>query len=334
MYQLIVNAFIVLICVPFSKCDCIGLSASAKTNVTVVPRNSPYPIGKFLDEFMNSDNISEQTVKASHSVRQSEEDLIFKQLVGYSTLFPYLESTRTYLKIMYKSYILLQPEIKFVQCLTKHFYMRYPNAMRFFQWQNLSSYIRRVYGVSGWMVNSAAIRMLFNLYDDTEFDRARIAIKTAAVTAEKQTTPPNRTVRPTYGFYESFGLQRPIYVVRTPTIAVGAASRSRRRVPRQAEVPSERNPSEIHYKDNMKREQMQNDAKEARTATEMNPEGIIDLINKEIEREAGELFNIDTMFWRGLGFEENSLKRYSLAYCSREYVTNVFQRFMKNIILS
>lgn len=67
---------------------------------------------------------------------------------------------------------------------------------------------------------------------------------------------------------------------------------------------------------------------------DMDSEARIDLSNKSLEREADELFNIDSMFWKILGVEENSIKKYSLAFCGKEYATDAFKRFIRNVLLS
>lgn len=370
MHRLVVIFFIlVLICVPFLKCDSVDLSAQTNDTVeeikltnTNLIKTYPNPIGNLLIELQDLMNAPNQIDQKSNSVKQSEEDLLFKQIVGFPVLPPFVETMRAYFKLAYKSYILLQPEIKFGQCLTKYFYMRFPSVMRFFQWQNFSKYIRRVYIASGAMVNNVVTRTIFTWFDDTELDRERIAIKMAAITSERQITPIQSMVRPIVEFYESIGLPPPspasIYgsypnLFQSPMIA--GTTRLRRRIQREAKYtdPSNHNNmnglnqntmenAQINYKNNMKKEQTRN--KNNMENTQMNggkggradidPDATIDLTNKQVEHEAEELFNIDSMFWKSLGFEDSSFKRYSLAYCTRAYVTDSFSRFMKNIILS
>lgn len=342
MNRLVVKVFILLTFVLFIKCDSVDSSVAAPMHDTV--------------EVLKSSNTTsiDRRVEKSSGAQQSEEDLLIKQLAGFPDLPPFLETMRSYFKLAYKSYVLLQPEIKFGQCLVKYFYMRFPRVMRYFQWQNLSKYIRRVYVVSGRMANNVVTRTVFKWFDDTELDRERIAIKMAAITSEKPITPLQSIVRPIYEIYESLGLQPQSELIQGnyPNL-FRSTTRLRRRIQREAKYPSTRDrnnvngqnqKAEIHYKRNMKREEMQSknmmrnalssEQKGAKNQVEMNSDAIIDLTNKAVEREAEELFNIDTMFWRSLGFEDSSFKRYSLAYCTKEYVTDSFSRFMKNIILS
>lgn len=351
---------IVLICVLFINCEkSVDFSASTNGTVQMVkPTNTtlsktyPNPIGNFLMELRNLVNTPNQINQPGN----------YKQIAGFPDLPPFIETLRAYFKMAYKSYILFQPEIKFGQCLTKYFYMRFPAAMRFFQLQNLSKYIRRMYSVSGRMMNNVVTRTIFTWFDDTELDRERIAIKMATIT-DGPMTPIQSAVKPILEFYETIQSQtRPIYpnLLQLPIIAGSMQLRRRRRFQRQVKYPNENyyNNSigldrnimgnfQIQYKNNMRRVQRQsantmqniqpNDgsgAKKSSGPVGMDPDATIDLTNKGIEREAEELFNIDTMFWRSLGFEDSSFKRYSLAYCTRAYVTDSFSRFMKNIILS
>lgn len=367
MDRLAVKVFIVVVIyVPFIRSDSIDSSAQSNGTVEVIkPTNTnliktyPNPIGNLLIELQDLYNTPNQmNQKSLKSGQQSEEDLIIKQVAGFPVLPPFVETMRAYFKLAYKSYILLQPEIKFGQCLTKYFYMRFPNFMRFFQWQNLSKYIRRVYIASGRMANNVVTRTIFTWFDDTELNRERIAIKMAAITSERKTTPIPSAVQPIVEFYESIGLQPPLASIyegfpdlfQVPIVA--GTTQVRRRFKREAKYPDASNHnningtnqkimenSQIQFKNNMKKEKIQSENFMQNTKTnagkaDIDPDATIDLTNKTVEREAEELFNIDTMFWKSLGFEDSSFKRYSLAYCTRAYVTDSFSRFMKNIILS
>lgn len=352
MDRLVVKVFIVtIICVPFIRCDSVDTSAQTNDTVEVMEptdtsliKTSANPVSNLLIELQDPMNTSNRINQKSNSGQQSVEDvLLSKQIAGFPDLPPFVETLRAYFKLAYKSYVLLQPEIKFGQCLTKYFYIRFPNFMRFFQWRNLSKYIRRLYSVSGRMVNNVVTRTIFTWFDDTELDRERIAMKMTSITSERQARPDPSIVRPIVEFYESIGLQPPlaseIYDIYPNLMQSLTTSPLRRRYQRDT-TNSNKMSSQIQYKNNMKREQIQNkDDVQAndgnhRGPAGMDPNATIDLTNKSVEQEAEELFNIDTMFWKNLGFEDSSFRKYSLAYCTRAYVTDSFSRFMKNIILS
>lgn len=366
MDQLAVKVLFVLIWLPFITCDSVDLSAQINGSlVHVKPANltilsKKYPIGAFLVELRSLFKIPDQKIQRSDEV----DHLLFKQLAGFPILPPFVESIRSYFKLAYKSYILFQPEIKFGQCMIKYFYMRYPRVMRFFQWKNLSKYIQSLYVVSGKLVNNVVTRSIFSWFDDTELDRHRIAIKVEKMTSEKEITPVQRAVRPIFEIYEAIAMQpASVYHINTNSFRspeIGALTHMRRRIQREANYPDANNQNslneqdrrtmnngQIHYKNNMEMARLQSrnttentrpqihDGNRAKKSdpTYMDPEARIDLTNKLVEREAEELFNIDIMFWRSLGIEENSFKRYSLAYCTREYVTSSFSRFMQKVVL-
>lgn len=340
------------------KCDSNVDVLSAQTNSTIevikttnttIPKTypNPDPIVNFLMELQNPDskdnlsmelrnlvNILNQINQRTSSVQQKSGGSVSnKQIAGFPELPPFIETLRKYFKMAYKSYLMFQPEVKFGQCITKYFYMRFPAAMRFFQMQNLSKYIRRMYSVSGIMTNNIITRTIFTWFDDTELDRERIAIKMATITNGPM-TPFQRSVKPILEFYENITQSTQIYpnLLQLPVIAGPIlVQRRRRRFQRDMKYPEN---FQIHYKNNMKSEQNSNRVKKSSDSVDTERDGTIDLTNKSVEREAEELFNIDTMFWKSLGFEEDSFKKYSLAYCTRAYVTDSFSRFMKNIVLA
>lgn len=355
MDQLVACIFIVMIFVCCSKCEGVDYNTSGRQlNATIAAAQSPKPICDILLELQKLNNTkTELMVQKPKRTKRLDEDLILKQLIGFSTIFgfPFYETTRAYFKIAYRTYLLLQPEFKFFQCMIKYFYMRFPQTMQMFQMQNLSKYIRQVYVVSGIMANNMMTRTIFSWFEDTELDRERIAIKTAAMTSETPNPPPQTLAQPIDWFYRSVGLrpQTPLIYgnyqnsVRPPIYVLGAPVRLRRRIKRETEYPSAsisdqdnimlQIQAEIQYKNNMQKEKMENVAKKRLGMIE-EKDGSIDLTNGAIEREAEELFNIDTMFWKGLGFDKGSLKKYSLAYCTRDYVSQSFERFIKNVILT
>lgn len=180
--------------------------------------------------------------------------------------------------------------------------------------------------------------MFYRRFDDTELDRERIAIKMATITSEKPITPLQILSRPIYEIYENIRMdQQPAASIYSsyPKLFqslknAGGTTQLRRRFRREAKCTDEGGHNsingqntEIKYKNNMEKPKPQNrDTKSngenrKKSNDHVDPEARIDLTNKLVEREAEELFNIDTMFWRSLGFEESSFKRYSLAYCTK-----------------
>lgn len=351
MDRIIVKVFvIVLICLSFIECYSVDLSE--KTNATVEVDTSPNTTitNESSTELQNLvDKPIQINERSSSGIKQLGAVVSNKQIPGLPDIPPFVETLRRYFKMAYKSFILFQPEIKFGQCLIKYFYMRFPSTMRLFQLPNLTKYIRRMYSVSGRMTNNIVTRTIFSFFDDTELDRERIAIKMATMT-DAPLTPFQKTAKPILEFYEIIQSPSAQFFPDLPQLPVFSEpiqlTRRRRRFQRQANYPNERNASnmidrwnQIQYKNNMKREPRQstNDGSgemKSKDPAEIDPNETIDLTNKDVEREAEELFTIDTMFWKSLGFEDSSFKKYSLAYCTREYVTNSFSRFMKNIILA
>lgn len=342
MDRLIVKGFIiVLMCLSFIECYSVDLSEQTNGSVEMdTSPNTTLTKESSTKQQNLADNQIQINEKSGSGTSQPTAVVSTKQIPGLPDIPPFVETLRSYFKMAYKSYLLFQPEIKYGQCLIKYFYMRFPNVMRFFQLPNFSKYIRRMYSVSGAMTNNIVTRTIFSFFDDTELDRERIAIKMATIT-DGPLTPFQSAAKPILEFYEV--IQSPsAQFPNLPQLPVFSGpiqlQRRRRRFQRQANYPNESNMdrwNQIQYKINMKREPRQSSSEEkSKDPVERDPNETIDLTNKDIEREAEELFTIDTMFWKNLGFEDGSFKKYSLAYCTREYVTNSFSRFMKNIILA
>lgn len=164
MDRLFVTVLFLLICVSFINCDSVDLGAQMNDTVEVIQTTNtsltkiyPNPFTTFLADL-------NQKIQNINGDRQLDEDILYKQLAGFPLLPPFVETLRTYFKLAYRSYILFQPEIKFGQCLIKYFYMRFPRVMRFFQWRNLSVYIRRLYVASGRMANNVVTRTIFKWF--------------------------------------------------------------------------------------------------------------------------------------------------------------------------
>lgn len=346
MNRSVVKVFVVIsICLSFKECDSVDVDLSEQTTSTVEVEKAPSIAitNTTSAELQNLVlNLNQLIQKINSGQQRSGADMMSKEIAGYPDLPPFIETLRAYFKMAYKSYLLFQPEIKFGQCIIKYFYMRFPNTMRIFRPPDLMKYIRRMYSVSGIMTNNIITRTIFSFFDDTEVDRERIAIKMATMTG-MPLTPFQKAEKPILDFYEA--IQSPQFytnVMQLPVYSgpVQLQRRRRRRFQREAKNPSRNDQDhtdsrdEIQYKNNMKRAPRQSEQSKIPVPPEMDPDATIDLINKEIEHEAEELFAIDKMFWSSLGFEDDSFKKYSLAYCTREYFTGSFGRFMKNIVLA
>ncbi|XP_031619304.1 uncharacterized protein LOC116338302 [Contarinia nasturtii] len=93
--------------------------------------------------------------------------------------------------------------------------------------------------------------------------------------------------------------------------------------------PSSLNPTVYSY-----RSKRQTNAAQI-TNNKMESEAQIDMMNRRIlEREADDLFNMDQMLWKNFGLDDRSIKKYSMVYCGKEWITGFFNRFVKNVILS
>lgn len=315
--------FIILICVSCAYCENVKSdlqvinSTIEKSSSIMLETSFPDPGENLLIQIKKLISLFSQESRTRHpddGIRRKDRQQ-FKQLLPVLPDFPpFFETIRSYFKLAYKSYLLLNPEVKFGQCIVKYLYTEYPAVMRFFRTQNISNFFRRMYIVMGKFMNNIINGKIFN-WSETEFDMKRIGVKVALTSYEnprninqaygypqlivnyKNNTEPNQL----YMYGRRFVRQaQPIY----PNAGRDAVKNT---------GPSKENA--MHYED-------------------IDSEARIDLTNRDVEREAENLFNIDAMFWRSLGIEENSFKRYSLAYCTKEYLTESFKRFMKNVILS
>lgn len=236
-----------------------------------------------------------------------------------SNLQPFFETIRNYIKTGYRTYLLLNPEVKMGQCVVKYFYTQYPNVLKFFRVQNLTKFIRRLYSVVTKYANDI---MSGNLFSDT--DRKRVESKVASITHEKENQ--QFYYVPYYQFqpdqsnnnYQSYLLRSKRYYNLRKRFVRQAPNYEFRQSVKKSKVDQSFLPPLI---DNVPDYDVDSDA-------------TIDLSDRTLEREADQLFNVDSMFWKSLGIEENSLKKYSLSYCAKDYVTDVFKRFIKNVILS
>lgn len=232
------------------------------------------------------------------------------------TLQPFFETARSYIKTGYRTYLLLNPEVKMGQCVIRYFYTQYPGVMRFFQAENISKFIRRLYIFVGRFVNSILSGDIF-----TDAVKRRVESKVVLMTREEQKQKPPQ---PIYIPYQTYYQPWPImnYNLYSP----------HQRFARQ--VPSMEFGVSNATKSSVAKKQLPPPLVDNVSVSDIDSDARIDLTDRKIEREADQLFNVDAMFWKSLGIEENALKKYSLSYCAKDYVTDIFRRFVKNIILS
>lgn len=199
--------------------------------------------------------------------------------------------------------MLLNPEVKMGQCIVKYFYTQYPNVVKFFQIQNLTKFIRRLYYI---VTKYADDIMNGNLF--SESDRRRVESKVASMTREKERK--QFYYIPSSQFQPHLLQSKRYYSIRKRSVRQARVTKSK--VDKSSLQP---------FVDNVPDYDVEFDAS-------------IDLRDKTLEKEAEQLFNIDSMFWKSLGIDGNSLKKYSLSFCAKDYITDVFKRFIKNVIMS
>lgn len=329
MNSIILILISILICVSVSLCDSFETIQPINDSVSVQPVGTIFNNGAsdlVENLLMQIKNIISEPVQTNTS-RSSTEKLYQKDSnnLRQSSLLPVLpdfppffNAIRNYFKTIYRSYLLLNPEVNFGQCIAKYLYIEYPLVMRIFQRQNITIFLRRLYVVAGKFINNIINRYIFD-WSDTEFDRQRIGLKVALITNDNRLPSENLPQSNIYqNYYRNYATP---YQQIVPTIGY---THARSRFVRQVVNPKS---NQTKYVEDMK-------PTENTKPHELDPDATIDLRNRDIEREAENLFNIDVMFWRSLGIQENSFKRYSLAYCTKEYLTESFRRFMKNVILS
>lgn len=331
MRQFLVNVAIILFCISFVQCEYIGPKSQ------VIGRVEDEPLETTLSTTTyDTSDLFEQIFKLiitpdqkSHSEakehRHSEEKRIAKQLnVVLPSLPPFFERVRSFFKMAYKTYLLMNAEVKFGQCIVKYFYTQYPSVMKFFRMQNFSNFARRVYILTGKIMQNIVNAANIFSWPETEFDRQRIGMK-VAMTASGKRVPMERLQPPLIYNYSKIVLDYSDYL---------NSHGGNTRYARQTNPPSSSNIIILPESDRGKGIEQIKPKENIQSYADIDSEARIDLTNRDLEREAENLFNIDSMFWRSLGIEENSFKRYSLAYCTKEYVTESFKRFMKNVILS
>lgn len=293
--------------------------------------------------------------------------------MSFPNLQPYLDPVRSYIKTAYRTYLLLMPEIKMSQCLYKHLYVEYPRLMGFFRIQTLQMLIRRAYRLVVHFLRSVFDGTIFPSIE-TEADKERVALKVAMITKEKPKKPVGPTTsQVNLANYGAYGLPQstPNYnyaYYPQPSVTYQQSSAPNfvyQRVKRQtAQYP--RQIVNTYPKYPMNYQQVytpQNSYVEMKQAAlppqppqpvqppkqsihpsefvdnpqdfdDMDPDAKIDLSNPNIQYEADQLFNMDSMLWKSMGVEDKTIRKYSLAYCGKEYVTDIMRRFVKNVILS
>lgn len=271
---------------------------------------------------------------------------VAKQEINIPSIQSYLGPIRSYIKSAYKTYLLLNAEVKLGQCVVKHLYTQYPSLMRFFRIENLTKLIRRAYYIVVKFITNMLSRDIFASFG-SEADRKRVESKVALIMRDEQpqrgNTPQQHSAYydspklvPNYNFnYKYLNYFDPVGYkqIRIHQRFKRQASRFELDESYDSQV-STPNVEEKHMQSAkatyiMNSEQFNDNVNDNEG---MDFEAQIDLTNKTLEREADELFNIDSMFWKSLGIDESSIKKYSPVYCGKNYFTDVFKRFVKNVI--
>lgn len=254
-----------------------------------------------------------------------------KQLANVRPMF---DTAKSYFKSAYRTYLFLNPEVKLAECLVKVAYTRYPTIMRMFRIQNLSKLSRQLYFILTKYMKSILNGNMFSWEEDSGVDKARIGSKIAAITTEDRYS--QQRPQQTLNVYQMHPVYR--YPYYPPSIEMAALTKKRaiQRYKRQETATqlqsNVQKPNKNQHKTAMYTfpTQSTNEIGDYN----MDSEARIDLSNRVIQREAEQLFDIDAMFWKSLGIEENSINRYSVAHCAKEYVSEAFKRFIKDVILS
>ncbi|XP_055301327.1 uncharacterized protein LOC129567958 [Sitodiplosis mosellana] len=284
-----------------------------------------------------------------------------KQQMSFPNLQQYLDPVRSYIKTAYRTYLLLNPEIKMAQCLYKHLYVEYPRLMGFFRMQNLRLLARRAYQMVAKFVNSVLSGSVFAPVE-TEADEERVGLKVAMITKEKPPQKP-KTPQLNLGNYGAYNLPQSVpnynyayypqpgvayQPISTPNFVYQRVKRQSAQFPIQiVEANTQFSPNQQYqpgYTPQMTHTGTKQPPKESlhpsqfvdnvQDFEDMDPDAKIDLSNSALQNQADQLFNMDSLFWKSMGVEDNMIRKYSLAYCGKEYVTSILRRFVKNVILS
>lgn len=265
-----------------------------------------------------------------------------KQQAGMSfpNLQQYFEPVRSYIKSAYRTYLLLNPEIRMGQCLYKYLYMNFP-IMRFFRMSNLRFVAKRAYVMITKFFNNLLSGNIF-APPETQNDIDRVGFKVASITKEKPKpkTPQKNTINSglyslpqtsqNYYYLPSNVAYQPMI---TPNLVYRRVKRQTAQLPSNQQYTSEK--QRINAKQlEQKKEHPTQFTDNVQDFEDMDADAKIDLSNPSLLYEADQLFNLDSMFWKSMGIEDNSIKKYSLAYCGREYTSDILRRFVKNVILS
>lgn len=301
----------------------------------------------------NEQTNSVEIGEIKNSIQNVYSSSVLKQAAGQSlmsfpNLQPYLEPIRTYIKRGYRTYLLLNPEMKLSQCLYKYLYMTYP-LVRLFRIQNLRLVMKRLYYIVVKFVNSILSGNIFSS-SESEADKERVGLKVAMITREQ----PKKLQKPSqltnygmeslsqsalnynYNYLNYPGLATAYQPISTPNYVY---QRSKRQAPQfyanqpqYSQYTTETKKTEIvrPQKQTVQPDQFVDNVQDFEN---MDSDARIDLSNPSLQYEADQLFNLDSMFWKTLGIEESSIKRYSIAYCFKEYTTDIFKRFLKNVLL-
>lgn len=203
--------------------------------------------------------------------------------------------------------------------------------MRQLQIQNIVSLLRNLYSWLGEFINSAMNVIWIDRFDEN--DGLRIGSKVAALRQE-DTTPRSPTFnRYPYPYLSNFTYQNPnVYYYYYSNEPPYVMRRRRDVLIQDSNLSLE---TEIHNGSQKKSYPL---APLPYTSPMEENESIdadasIDLANTDAEEEAEKLFNVEAMILKTLGFEDDTIKKYTPMYCAKEYTMNALERLTDYMFL-
>lgn len=291
-------------------------------------------LSKIFQSFReNPQNKQQWTEKDQLKSIESTEVIANTFQKQFPNVRPMFDTAKSYFKSAYRTYLFLHPEVKLAECLVKVAYTRYPTIMRMFRIQNLSKLSRQLYFILTKYMKSFLNGNMFS-WEDTGVDKARIGSKIAAMTTENRFS--QQRPQQALNVYQIHPVYRYPYY---PSLIEMPALSKKRSIQRYKRQETATYMQSNVQKPNKNQHNTAMYTLPTQSTNEigdynMDSEARIDLSNRVIQREAEQLFDIDAMFWKSLGIEENSINRYSVAHCAKEYVSEAFKRFIKDVILS
>lgn len=255
-------------------------------------------------------------------------DLTLKPVIA-----PYIEPVRSYIKRAYKTYITLNPEVRFGQCIVKHFYVEYGPLIKFIQNNTPRKLIERTFQFLMQMMKD-----MMNMFFPTEIknDMSKImAMLTNESPNQRKPVPSSNLTKKSmpnqnYYYYPSvYGYQR-------------RTKRQANHTPQANHAPQTNHTPHYFPQNQQSRQENSAETTHANAARPikkyfefLGTKFQIDASDrKTLEREADDIFNLDIILWKNLGLDDRSLQKYSMTYCGKEYIIGFFNRFIKNVILS